>query len=325
MSYSSLLPLLKKTGSSLSVEEFQSRINIVFHDHEAFHYDRMHLDMWESLQEQINLLVNDYLEIKEPSSNISVLDIGCGTGLSTQQLLHSKLANYITEITLLDTSSNMLKQAEVKAKTWGKKYVIVNSEVSDLMGQYDVIIVCSVLHHIPELDSFLNKIDTLLKPDGVFIHLQDPNGDYLNDSNYLKRVTEFESIVSQSTTKKLVDFIPKNWKHFINRNLGRKNYIDCINDQLLSEKVIRRRMTADEIWSVTDIHVENKFNSTNKGISLNYLKNHFKNLQLIKQRSYAFYNVLKSDLPEELKKNEDAFIAQNELNGRNISCIWIKK
>jgi 2-polyprenyl-3-methyl-5-hydroxy-6-metoxy-1,4-benzoquinol methylase len=324
MSYSSLLPLLKKSGSLLTVEEFQSRINIVFHDHEAFHYDRMHLDMWESLQEQINLLVSDYFEFKEPSSNLSLLDIGCGTGLSTQQLLHSKLGKNINEITLLDTSSNMLKQAEIKAKTWDKKYVVVNSEVSDLMGQYDVIIVCSVLHHIPELDSFLNKIETLLKSGGIFIHLQDPNGDYLNDSNYLKRLAEYEHFVSKSSTKKLVDFIPKTWKHCINRNLGRKNYIDYINDQLVSEKVIRRRMTADEIWSVTDIHVENKFNSINKGISLLYLKKQLQNFQLINQRSYAFYNVLKSDLPKELKKNEDVFISKNELNGRNMSCIWIK-
>ena len=55
MSYTSLLPLLKKTGSPLSPEDFQARINVVFHDFESDHYDSMHDDMWESLQEQINL------------------------------------------------------------------------------------------------------------------------------------------------------------------------------------------------------------------------------------------------------------------------------
>lgn len=324
MSYSSLLPLLRKTGSSLTVEGFQSRINVVFHDHEAFHYDSMHKDMWESLQEQINLLVDDLFNFKAPSSSLRLLDIGCGTGLSTQQLLHSKLGVYIDEITLLDTSHNMLKLAENKAKSWGKKYVTVNSEIADLEGQYNIIMVCSVLHHIPELDSFLERISNLLVPGGVLIHLQDPNGDYLQDPLYGSRVAEYQRFISVSSSKKLFDFIPKNWKHFINRKLGRKNYIDHINDQLLTEKVIHRRMTAEEIWSVTDIHVENKTDVVNKGISLSLLKDYLNDFTLVNQRSYAFYGVLKSDLSEELKKNEDLFISRNELNGRNISCIWIK-
>ncbi|WP_309640358.1 class I SAM-dependent methyltransferase [Flavobacterium sp.] len=325
MSYSSLIPLLKKTGSPLTVEAFQARINIVFHDHEALHYDAMHQDMWDSLQEQINLLVDDWYEYQEPQQHLSLLDIGCGTGLSTQKLLHSKVGQNIDEITLLDTSSVMLQQAEAKAKMWNKKYTIVNSDIATLKNQYDVIMVCSVLHHIPELADFLKQIDGLLKPGGIFIHLQDPNGDYLNDVVYQQRLQQYEQLVSTSSPKKITDFFPKSAKHWINRNLGRKNYIDRINDQLLAEKVIRSRMTADEIWSVTDIHVENKFNTINKGISAVFLKEQLRNFQLIKQRSYAFYSVLKSDLPAELKSNEDSFCASNEYNGRNVSCIWIKK
>ncbi len=324
MSYASLLPLLKKTGSTLSAEEFQSRINIVFHDHEALHYDSMHDDMWESLLEQINLLVADGLNFTSPSSNLRVLDIGCGTGLSTQKLLQSALGDYINEVALLDTSPVMLQQAKAKAETWNKKFTLINSDISAVTGSFDVIIVCSVLHHIPELHPFLNQVDRLLKPGGIFIHLQDPNGDYLQDSQYKQRLVEFEAYSERHQKKKKTDYIPKIWKHFINRNLGRKNYIDHINDQLLAEKAIRRRMTADEIWTVTDIHVESKLNPVNKGISFEFLKKNLTNFQLIKQRSYAFYSVLKSDLPEELKRNEDLFIAQNELNGRNISCIWIK-
>ncbi len=324
MSYSSLLPLLKKTGSTLTVEEFQSKINVVFHDHEAFHYDAMHQDMWESLQEQINLLVDDLFRSKELHSGMRLLDVGCGTGLSTRLLLQSKLGPYIDEITLLDTSTNMLKLAQKKADAWGKNVVTINSEISDLEGQYDIIMVCSVLHHIPDLDTFLQKINRLLVSGGTFIHLQDPNGDYLHDAIYRHRLTDYQNSTVASSSKKFVDLIPKSWKHSINRILGRKNYIDRINDQLLDEKVIRRRMTADEIWSVTDIHVESKSDHTNKGISVSRLKECLKNFTLINQRSYAFYGVLKSDLSDDLKENESLFISKNELNGRNISCIWTK-
>ena len=45
MSFEKLLPLINKTGSNLSPKAFQERINIVFHDHEASHYDKLHNDM----------------------------------------------------------------------------------------------------------------------------------------------------------------------------------------------------------------------------------------------------------------------------------------
>lgn len=325
MGYTSLMPLLKKTGSPLSPEDFQARINVVFHDYESRHYDSMHDDMWESLQEQINLLASDWLASEDPNQKLRLLDIGCGTGLSTQLLLQSPLGNYIEEIALVDTSPKMLEQAKDKAKNWGKKTTFINGYLSDVTESYDIILVCSVLHHIPDLKVFLEQVKTVLKPQGVFMHLQDPNGDYLNDPIYKERLSKYEALQTETAKKTLKDFIPNQWIHFVNRMLGRKNYIDLINDQLLAEQVIRKRMTADEIWSVTDIHVESKINTENTGISFQFLKRELAGFTLIKQRSYAFYSVLKSKLPGELKEIEDQLVAKNELNGRNISCIWKKK
>lgn len=327
MSYNFILPLIQKTRSTLSPEEFQERINIVFHDFEASHYDAMHADMWGSLQQQINLLVDDLFSYKKIDTNeLSLLDIGCGTGLSTQILLNSKLSDNINQVTLLDTSQNMLKYATEKAKTWGKKFKTVNSYLADLDEKFDVIIISSVLHHIPDLEVFLKQVDNALNPGGILIHIQDPNGDYLNDATYLERKTQYEIDLDALPKKKRVsDFIPKPILKSIKRILNRKDYIDKINDQLLAEKSIRKRMTADEIWSVTDVHVETKIDTVNKGISLEFLKKQLKNLDLIKMRSYGFYGFLKSDLIENYKQKEEQFIQDNQVNGRNISCIWIKK
>ncbi|WP_333875300.1 class I SAM-dependent methyltransferase [Flavobacterium sp.] len=327
MSYQSLLPLLQKTGSTLSPEHFQERINIVFHNFEAQHYDAMHTDMWGSLQEQINLLVDDVLTCKEPESQtLRLLDIGCGTGLSTQMILHSKLGEYISQLTLLDTSPVMLQHAEAKAKTWGKTYRTINGYLSDVQEQFDVIIISSVLHHIPDLATFLQQVDKALHSGGILIHIQDPNGDYINSDGYLQRKKEYEKILSALPKKrKLTDFIPKSTLKFIKRLLHRKDYIDLINDQLLAEKTIKKRMTADDIWSVTDIHVETKNDSVNKGISLQFLKSQLQNFDLVRMRSYGFYGYLKSDLIETYQQKEAQFIAENQPNGRNIACVWIKK
>lgn len=327
MSYHSLLPLIQRTGSTLSPEKFQERINIVFHDFEAKHYDAMHTDMWGSLQEQINLLVDDLFAYKnQENKELSLLDIGCGTGLSTQILLNSKLGQYINQLTLLDTSSNMIKYAEEKAKSWGKKYKTVNSYLGDLEEKFDIIIISSVLHHIPDLEIFLKQVDNALNSGGILIHIQDPNGDYINSTDYLQRKDEYEKLLDATPrNKKFKDFIPKSILKSIKRFLNRKDYIELINDQLLAEKSIKRRMSADEIWSVTDIHVETKSDTVNKGISLKFLQNQLRNFELIKMRSYCFFGVLKSDLLDSYKEKESRFISENQVNGRNISCIWMKK
>jgi 2-polyprenyl-3-methyl-5-hydroxy-6-metoxy-1,4-benzoquinol methylase len=327
MSYLSLLPLIQKTKSTLSPEKFQERINIVFHDFEANHYDAMHTDMWGSLQQQVNLLIDDLFSYKKiEGQELSLLDVGCGTGLSTQILLNSKLGQHISQVTLLDTSPNMLKHATEKAKTWNKKYKTVNSYLSDLEEKFDIIIISSVLHHIPDLEVFLKQVDNALNSCGILIHIQDPNGDYLNESLYNERKIQYErELKALPKNRKLIDFIPKSIVRLAKRVLNRKDYIDQINDQLLAEKTIKYRLTADEIWSVTDIHVETKSDVINKGISLRFLQKQLNNYDLIKMRSYGFFGYLKSDLLDTYKEKEEQFIGENQLNGRNISCLWIKK
>lgn len=326
MSYQSLMPLIRKTGSNLSPEKFQERINIVFHDFESKHYDALHVDMWQSLQEQIDLLVDDLLAYKSiENKELRLLDIGCGTGLSTQILLHSKLGEYLDDVTLLDTSPNMLKEAEAKAKTWNKKYKAVNGYLADLKEKFDVIIISSVLHHIPDLEIFLKQVNQALNQGGILIHIQDPNGDYINEPSYLKRKDEYEKVIKAlPQPKRLSEFVPKSLLKSIKRLLNKKDYIDLINDQLIAERTIKKRMTADEIWSVTDIHVETKADAVNKGISLKFLQSQLANFELIKMRSYGFYGYLKSDLEEGYRKIEDQFIAENRADGRNIAAIWIK-
>ncbi len=326
MSYSKLVPLMKKKGCMISPEQFQQKVNIVFHDHEAIHYDTMHSDMKNSLQEQIDLLISDLLKDSDFSEKkLNILDLGCGTGLSTEYLLNSKLEPFIEHITLLDSSKKMLELAEKKAITWNKKFTLLNSYVSKIQEKFDLVLICSVLHHIPDLENFLKEVDNVMKHKGILIHLQDPNGDYMMDKIYKERVDLYLKKKRAETKKnKFIELVPKRFKNYLNRALGRKNYIDLINDQLLKEKVINKRMTADEIWSVTDIHVETKTDILNKGISLQFLKKQLENFTLISQRSYGFYGKLKSELDKDLVKKEEEFISQKQLNGRNISCVWIK-
>ncbi len=320
MSYTSLMPLIRKTGSTLSAPDFHNIVNVVFHNEEASYYDALHKGMWDSLQEQVNLLAADAMQAVEKSRKLRLLDIGCGTGLSSQMLLESPLGPQIEKVTLADTSIKMLQQAEKKAAEWVAPYEIVNADISGITGKYDIILVSSVLHHIPDLDGFLQHVNRLQNNGGVFIHLQDPNGDYFNDGEYLERVAEYEKTIRTSDNSGIVKKLRKTVKRFI----GRKDYIDRVNDELLRLNAIKKRMSAQEIWSVTDIHVEDLPFSTGNGISLKFLSKHLIGYKNISRRSYGFFGPLKSELSAEFQLREEQLIRENFLNGRHIAGTWQK-
>ena len=325
--YSHLIPLIKKTGSELSPKDFQSAINVIFHDVEAKYYDSLHSGMWNSLQEQVNLLVDDLMASRQfNASTLSLIDVGCGTGLSTQLLMNSKLGQYINHITLLDTSPNMLKQAGTRSKEWNKNVDLVNSSIMGATNKYDIVLVCSVLHHVPDLAQFFKQVDHIQNSGGILIHLNDSNGDYLKDAEYVKRIAEYAAQDKRSLLKrKLVRLIPPGIKHFLNKKFRTEPYIDEVNDILIKEKIIKKRLLAGEIWSVTDIHVEELPYSTQVGISFKFLKECLSNYEPITRRSYGFYGLLKSELTSHFQELESMHIHNKKLNGRLLSAVWIKK
>ncbi len=325
MSYSQLLPLMKRVGSTCSSEVFQEKVNIVFHNHEALYYDQLHNDMTVSLQEQTDLLIADYSGFAE-KSNLSLLDVGCGTGMSSQRVMNSQLKDKISKVTLLDTSPVMLQKATEKAQTWGIPFEVKEGYVSSLTEKFDIIIICSVLHHIPDLTSFLADINRLLNTNGILIHLQDPNADFLNDSELKQRMEQLQTASNKTTSNEAswVTIIPKPIRKWFKRLIGRKDYIDLINDELLAEGIIKRRMTADEIWSVTDIQIIQKNGEESGGISMRFLEDKLTNFRQLSKRSYGFFGPLKSELPQDFAQQEAELISKKALNGRNVAAIWIK-
>lgn len=325
--YAHLIPLIKKTGSELSPKDFQNAVNVIFHDVEAKYYDKLHTGMWNSLQEQVDLLVDDLLADRQyNNSSLSLIDIGCGTGLSSQLLINSKLGKFINHITLLDTSPKMLEQAGTRSKQWNKKIDLVNSTIMGVTNKYDIILVCSVLHHVPDLAQFFKQVNQLQNSGAIFIHLNDSNGDYLKDAQYAKRINEYAAQNKRTFLKgKLVKLIPPGIKELINKNFRTDPYIDEVNDILIKEKIIKKRMLAGEIWSVTDVHVEELPYSTQAGISFKFIKECLSNYEPVARRSYGFYGLLKTELTSPFQELEATLINNKELNGRLLSAVWVKK
>lgn len=318
-----LQPLLEKKGKVKDVYKLYERVNIIFHDIEAKYYDYLHSDMLNSLQIVYDSIISEILKDSSTLNNIRVLDIGCGTGLSSKMLLDTDLGKQISKITLLDTSSKMLEKAKDKIKKYPIEINTFHGRLEEINAHnnYDLILVSSVLHHIPDLDNFIHNIDKLLSINGFFLHIHDPNGDYIKDEKYLENIKEYREYRSTYKPNILTKIKNRIFRFF---KPPIPDYILEVNEELIKKNIIHVPFTPDEIWSITDIHVEDLPYSTNDGISLNWLKTKLTNYKLITARGYCFYGELYSELLPFYKLKELQLFKNKEINGRNLCGIWKK-
>jgi 2-polyprenyl-3-methyl-5-hydroxy-6-metoxy-1,4-benzoquinol methylase len=101
-------------------------------------------------------------------NDISILDVGCGTGLVSNLFADKYKNSKFTAIDFsdsIDYASNFAKINSIKNVNWVKQdFLQFETE-----QQYDIIICCGVLHHIPQYDHALTKIKSLLKPGGKLV------------------------------------------------------------------------------------------------------------------------------------------------------------
>ncbi|HTH81502.1 MAG TPA: class I SAM-dependent methyltransferase [Mucilaginibacter sp.] len=319
----SLQPLINEKSLIKDADEFNRLVNVIFHDHEAAQYDEVHSEMWKSLPQQYDLIANDIVKLIKPKQQFSLLDVGCGTGLATQMLLDTILGPDITEIHLLDTSGKMLKKAGERSKKWNKKIRITEGDITQLHEKYDVIIISSVLHHIPDISRFLLHLKQLQKIGGILITMHDPAAEAIESELYKKRCEEYNSFKEKQVYIKPTIF-KRAFTKIINL-LKPQDYIEKINNDLLRKKIIKKPLTAPELWSITDIHVESLPYSASNGISKSSLINGLSEYDLVSYNTYAFFGILKSNLDTLFEQKEQELFLNKDLFGRNFSSAWIKK
>ncbi len=112
--------------------------------------------------------------MKPVSEDIRILDAGCGTGSSTDYLIH---LNPEAEVTAIDISEKALEIAEKRCHRSGvigkhaKSVKFLNlrlEEATQLEGEFDFINSVGVLHHLPEPEKGIQALAKKLKPGGIF-------------------------------------------------------------------------------------------------------------------------------------------------------------
>jgi 2-polyprenyl-3-methyl-5-hydroxy-6-metoxy-1,4-benzoquinol methylase len=100
---------------------------------------------------------------------LTILDFGCGTGLLTEKM--APKANWILG---LDSSEKMISVLKNKLLSNVDTLVAELSEETiksnvSLHSKFDLIVASSVCAFLPDYESTLWLLKTLLKPDGVFV------------------------------------------------------------------------------------------------------------------------------------------------------------
>ncbi len=99
----------------------------------------------------------------------SIIDFGCGTGITLSKFIHKKYPEI--KLTLFDTDESSLKAA-----AWAGDSVEKISNINEVLNQkYDLVIISEVIEHISQQDNIQETIFSILKDEGV-VYITVPNG-----------------------------------------------------------------------------------------------------------------------------------------------------
>lgn len=151
-----------------------------------------HTDSKETIIDKVYQLVKKYTLSKKlqlidsfKTSSKRLLDVGCGTG----DFL-SLCSTYNWEVVGVEPNSKAQKLASEKLNN---SSVLVNDllELNDSAEKFDVITLWHVLEHVPNLEEYITKLKSLLKPNGVLL-IAVPNFNSFDAKHYKQYWAAFD-------------------------------------------------------------------------------------------------------------------------------------
>jgi ubiquinone/menaquinone biosynthesis C-methylase UbiE len=114
-------------------------------------------------------MIADYASTVKTDEPIKVLDLGCGTGVVARFLegkIHAQSTLHGVDVSqlLLDAAKNIDPASRVQ---WQKVEVGASLPFGD--GNFDVIVMHTLLSHVPDTSAMLQEASRVLKPTGQLI------------------------------------------------------------------------------------------------------------------------------------------------------------
>lgn len=280
-------------------KELVLQVNELFHDFEGDRYHEKHDDIFDGERDRWSE-IGSMLESDRASGSRRLLDIGTGTGF-----VPLTLGRFLKEGDVFicsDISQNILDAAKKnigqKSFSCGLEFLKVDgsSFVGIVDGSIDIVTVNSVLHHLPDLDSFFEEMARVLKPGGKIIIGHEPNQSFFRN-RFLW--TQYEILTLISHPKQLAYRLIKSVglsalvKRIVNNQSLSKpseyqQIVQKINQVLLDRRVISESLSESEVSQLIDFQSPTAGGfDREKGINIpDVLKRH----QRFSVVSYETYN-----------------------------------
>jgi ubiquinone/menaquinone biosynthesis C-methylase UbiE len=128
-------------------------------------------------------IANEIINRISLNNKMIALEYGAGTGIAS-----FLLKDYLKEITLMDSSAEMVKIVNEKiktSKTKNIKSILFDLELADYEEDtFDLIFTQMVLHHVDNIETIMDRFSNLLKPEGylAIADLYPEDGSFHGDS-----------------------------------------------------------------------------------------------------------------------------------------------
>lgn len=141
-------------------------------------------EKWDTKRriERANILANSISDKINKKKDLIALEVGCGTGLITLNLI-----NKFSEIYCVDTSKEMVSVFKSKIEKlnitniYPRGIELIND--NNFYGKFDVIYSSMVFHHIIDIKNELRKLYKLFNKEGylIIIDLDEEDGSFHKD------------------------------------------------------------------------------------------------------------------------------------------------
>ena len=223
---------MQKSSESSPLNPLNYRINM----HEDLSLERIfpdQMNMEDAFDRKtLQLHIERYAFAIRNGKSGDVLDIACGTGYGSFQLLQSeKYAQ--SRVTAVDIDQNAIDYANRRYSNPSIHFVCADAFLFQYPGSFDTIISLETIEHVQDTGLFVKKLHSLLKKDGILIvsapvtPSTDGNPHHLSDFSVsrFKKIFETSGFIIESEFRQVQPYTLKSILHSDNQRLSntRKN------------------------------------------------------------------------------------------------------
>jgi ubiquinone/menaquinone biosynthesis C-methylase UbiE len=227
----------------IDIEDLVAKENAKEHDACAVHHDLNvpYINRVQTRNYYWSLILDQLMKNQVSFKNADVCELGCGTGTFVDLSFQHGAKSF----TGVDISDRMIEIAKVKYPHSNTKFYIDTLDHFSSLNEnhFNIILSCSFIHHLVDLEKSIDQIRSLLKPNGIYIGLHEPivprKHTPLEHVDFFLQILNGNAFGEMNIVKRLLLLSCGYWKK--NNHGEIKPFIDIIHHYLKIKSMMKGR------------------------------------------------------------------------------------